>query len=225
MAGATTNRLQWGTDFLTWDDHFLTWGTGGAIQLTGQEGLTVIVDGDDVSAETMLETMQIERTIGTPARASFTLRGQSSSLTMPMLDDEVQIIDTEFSRTLWGGRVRSLTPTMLGDGSLLDIRVRCASHDLRLSERIIDNEEGVTIASSANLGTQAQALLDLLSGEGFTHSVTIPNNLEPIQSDLRFRTIQSVLQELLELTDAYVTVSPDKLITVAPRRARLRRQR
>ena len=159
----------------------------------------------------------MERRLGLAGKARFTLRGLPANVTIPALDDEVTVTDVETSAVLWGGRVRQVRPQPRGSSAFLDVDVWCASHDLRLSERLIPPDDGVAIAKLDTLAAQVEDAIEVLSGEGFTHSVTLPAAANPVATDVRLLSVRAMLEDALELEDSIIRVSPTKEVTVESR--------
>ena len=193
--------------------------TGGTTTvMAGHEGVTVEIGGTDVSAYVQTRSVRIERRLASPGRAQVVLRGSPSDLTVPSLDDAVTITDKEESRVIYGGTVRTVEPVLIGTGDvLLDIRVGCVSHDIRLAERLIPPDDGIAIAKLDNLKAQIERVIEVLSGDGFTHNVTLATDLDPITSDVRLVTIRAMLEDALDRQDAVISASPTKVVSVYQR--------
>ena len=174
----------------------------------GSQGLAVRIAGAAVVG--IQRDVRIERKLGVVGSCSFSIQGRLADITIPAHGDAVEVEDVQEGRILFGGTVYLPAPTVYPGGGYAKVAVRCVGHEAEL-QRLIGLEDGARIAGLDTIGEQFEELVALL-GAGFTADTAVAG--DRAAGDLRLRTIGSVFEELQQLTDGVITVSPEKAVTL-----------
>ena len=195
----------------------------------GARGITVEIDGVDYSKYVQAD-WRIRRLLAANPDCSFRLEGYRDEIPLPERDDyslrnkPVVVRDAATNVELFSGFLDEYSYALMEGPVSVALSLNCVGYRARMTQRSLSQLEGIRIVKLSTAGAQIAALIDLLSNEGFTTrqaDITIITNNEayykPSKEDMRFTTIETILQRIVSLNNLAYTVTPTKVVRVVPR--------
>ena len=150
----------------------------------GTEGVRVEFDGVE-SPHVQQNSLEISNKISVLNTAEMQLKlGAEDIDDVPARGTLCEIYDHQTNRLLLAGTVDEPAVAFVSGGQLVVADLFIAGHDARLNDRLLTQDEGISVAEQTTAQRQAETIIDTLSGEGFTHNVTLPR--ASLNDDFRF---------------------------------------
>ena len=179
----------------------------------GTEGLSVSIGGAAASG-VLLGSVRVVRRLMEVSTGELTIRGAPADVTIPEARDAVEIRDVGADRVIFGGSVRRTRRTVIRGAALIEIRVSCTGHERRFRETALSPADGIRIAKLDTAAEQFEAVVDLLSGEGFSAATPLPDLGDAWGEDLRLQTADEVMRGIARAAGAVFVTSPAKAVSV-----------
>ena len=181
--------------------------------------LRVSVGGRDYSDNVERGDWRIIRRTGVRSEARFRIIAQPGEIDIPRNGETVIATATLGGIvTLFGGYLdEPEIDAYTGTVGLYDLNLQSIGFRARLDDTLLTQLQGIDIVQLATAAEQIEALVDLLSGEGFTSTVTLPAADLPDPEDMRLQHIGPVLDRVSTLNNAIPVVSATKAVSVVAR--------
>ena len=180
-----------------------------------QNGIWVSIDGNVVEVE---PGWSIDRPAGMTATMRFQLMGRYPEHFTYIGQDGDEIEARAGGRSgvlIFGGYVDAPRIRQSRGNQLITVNAVGWRH--RLNDRLLTQVEGIDIVQMDTAAEQLEALIDLLSGEGFTADVALATPDVPYRGDMRFGYAGPLMDAIAALNDAIVSVLPNKKVPVRSR--------
>ena len=187
-------------------------------------GLTIASDDTRgvvvlVAGEVMPSTLDwwIRRPAGETAEAGARVEGRRAAFArIPQDGDEIEIRAGAADGTLlFGGYLDEPNPAIIAPG-VVAFALGAVGWRARLDKVRLPQADGIRIVKLDTAAEQLEALVELVSGEGFTSSVTLADDT-PVRDDMRFGFAGPLADHAAALNDGIVTVLPDKAVVARSR--------
>ena len=181
--------------------------------------LRVSVGGRDYSDHVERGDWRIIRRTGVRSEARFRIIAKPGEIDIPNNGDTVIATATLGGIvTLFGGYLdEPEIDAYTGTVGLYDLNLQSIGFRARLDDTLLTQLQGIDIVQLATAADQIEALVALLSGEGFTSTVTLPADDNPDPEGMRLRHIGPVLDSVASLNNAIPVVSATKVVSVVAR--------
>ena len=181
--------------------------------------LRVSVGGRDYSDYVERGDWRIIRRTGVRSEARFRIIAKPGEIVVPRNGEEV--IATAKNGpvvTLFGGYLdEPEIDAYTGTVGLYDLNLQSIGFRARLDDTLLTQLQGIDIVQLATAADQIEALVAVLSGEGFTASVTLPADDKPDPAGMRLQHVGPVLDRTSALNNAIPVVSATKVVSVVAR--------
>ena len=181
--------------------------------------LRVSVGGRDYSDHVERGDWRIIRRTGVRSEARFRIIARPGEIVIPRNGEEVIATATLGGIvTLFGGYLdEPEIDTYTGGRGLYELNLQSIGFRARLDDTLLTQAQGIDIVQLATAAEQIEALVALLSGEGFTSTVTLPATDNPDPADMRLQHIGPLVDRVSTLNDAIPVVSAAKVVSVVAR--------
>ena len=182
--------------------------------------LRVSVGGRDYSDHVERGDWRIIRRTGVRSEARFRIVALPGEIVIPMNGEVVLATATSGAGavTLFGGYLdEPEIDAYIGVAGLYEINLQSIGFRARLDDTLLTQAQGINIVQMATAAEQIEALVALLSSEGFTSSVTLSAQDAPDPEDMRLQHIGPVVDRVSSLNNAIPVVSATKAVSVVAR--------
>ena len=181
--------------------------------------LRVSVGGRDYSDHVERGDWRIIRRTGVRSEARFRIIAKPGEIVIPRNGEAVIATATLGGIvTLFGGYLdEPEIDAYTGTVGLYDLNLQSIGFRARLDDTLLTQLQGIDIVQLATAADQIEALVALLSGEGFTSTVSLPADGNPDPEGMRLQHIGPVLDRTCTLNDAIPVVSATKVVSVVAR--------
>ena len=209
-----------------WRDAVVTLRTSGVLFILGVglpvgplRDLRVSVGGRDYSDHVERGDWRIIRRTGVRSEARFRIVAKPGEIVIPRNGEAVIATATLGGIvTLFGGYLdEPEIDAYTGIVGLYDLNLQSIGFRARLDDTLLTQLQGIDIVQLATAAEQIEALAAVLSGEGFTASVTLPADDTPSAEGMRLRHIGPLLDGVASLNNAIPVVSAEKVVSVVAR--------
>ena len=175
--------------------------------------------GRDYSDHVERGDWRIIRRTGVRSEARFRIIAKPGEIIIPRNGEEVIATATLGGIvTLFGGYLdEPEIDAYTGTVGLYDLNLQSIGFRARLDDTLLTQLQGIDIVQLATAAEQIEALAAVLSGEGFTASVTLPADDTPSAEGMRLRHIGPLLDGIASLNNAIPVVSAAKVVSVVAR--------
>ena len=181
--------------------------------------LRVSVGGRDYSDHVERGDWRIIRRTGVRSEARFRIIAKPGEIVIPSNGEAVIATATLGGIvTLFGGYLdEPEIDAYTGTVGLYDLNLQSIGFRARLDDTLLTQLQGIDIVQLATAAEQIEALVAVLSGEGFTSTVTLPADDTPSAEGMRLRHIGPLLDGVASLNNAIPVVSAAKVVSVVAR--------
>ena len=181
--------------------------------------LRVSVGGRDYSDYVERGDWRIIRRTGVRSEARFRVIAKPGEIVIPRNGETVIATATLGGIvTLFGGYLdEPEIDAYTGTVGLYDLNLQSIGFRARLDDTLLTQAQGIDIFQKATAAEQIEALVAVLSGEGFTSAVTLPADDTPSAEGMRLRHIGPLLDSVTSLNNAIPVVSAEKVVSVVAR--------
>ena len=177
-------------------------------------GVVVLVAGELMPAT---GDWWIRLSAGETSLAGARIDGRRSQFTrLPRDGDEFEIrAGGEDGTVIFGGYLDEPNPEILAP-DIVSYSLGAVGWRARLDGESISQADGRRIVKLATGGDQIEALVGLVSGEGFTAEVSLDDDV-PVRDDMRFRFAGPLVDHIASVNRAIVVVRPNKKVITRSR--------